>query len=312
MTGAPLPPGADAVVMQERTRARWTAERGDPGGRWGPELRAHRRGEDAPRGGAAAPPGHAAGHPGAGAAVGPGPDARCRYRAAPRGHPLHRGRAVPRWTRRRATDRGHQRRRRWPLAVARAGGVPHAAGHRPGHAGGRAGQAGARPRLRRGAHQRGRLGGREGLREGGPGARWAWRWTSGAWPSSRASRWRWAGGATPCSSGCPATPPPRWSPSSCSSAPPCAGCWATPPWSRPGCPGALEGPLKKPAGLAHYVRVDGHLAGRAAVGTPARDPDVGGPAIRRRRHPPAPLPRGTRQPCQPGQAVALLPLSWVA
>ena len=138
MTGAPMPPGADAVVMQERTRAL-------PGEGLGAveilepvALRAERarrrRGRARRR---AAPPGrHGARHPRAGAARRTGNDLGTRSATAAGGHRLHRRRAVPpgrgagRTHRRhqlgRAGARGEARRRRpascWASRVTARGG----------------------------------------------------------------------------------------------------------------------------------------------------------------------------------------------
>ena len=175
------------------------------------------------------------------------------------------------------------------LAVRRAGRHAHAAGHRPGHAGGRATRACAGgPGLRRGAHQRRRLRGRARLREA---TRWQKLgvemdfWRVAIKPGKPLAVGR--RGAHRSTSGCRATPPPRSSPSSCSSARRCAGCWGTRRWSPPGCPAGWRASCRKPPGLAHYVRVTASLARGRALGPSAGHADVGCSAFGGGGHPPA-------------------------
>ncbi len=257
MTGAPMPPGADAVVMQERTRA--VAGRGSrrgrgPGGGGGAPERARRRRGRARRRGAA-PGRDGARHPRAGAARRTGDRPRCAFRGV-RGWPSSRpatssaGRTrSPRgasWTPTRS-------RSRWtsdaPAASRTCSASPATASRTSSGSSAPALDYDVRAHLRR------RVGRRARPRATRARAARRGEWTSGAWPSGPASRWPSGGEARRGSSRSPATPPRPSSPSSSSSGRRSSGSIGRPdPLPRP--VQARSGvDLKKNKGLAHYVRV---------------------------------------------------------
>ena len=215
---------------------------------------------------------------------------------APGGHPLHRRRAVPSPTRPRdGPHRRHQRPR------ARAGGDARGRSARRCWA-----SPGTRWRTcprRSGARRQGfdvvltsagvSVGERDFVKDAleEPGR--------GAGLLARGHQARQAAGRGPArrdrsSSACPATRPPRWSPSSCSSAPRCAGCCGHPdvepaPRARP-----RRRPLTQGRGAGPLRPGDRAWRDGRAVGPPARHPDVGSPALGRVGHPPAALPPGSQ------------------
>ncbi len=154
MTGAPMPPGADAVVMQEKARASGDEVEMLEAAAPAPERARPRRGRA--RGRAAAREGDAARHPRGGAALGPGDDPRAGSPAAAGGDRRHRRRAV--------------RPNEEPLGdgivdtnspVARGGGRAgrrqgHPARHRSRRPGRGRCACARRSTARRGAHERGR------------------------------------------------------------------------------------------------------------------------------------------------------------
>ncbi len=212
MTGAPLPAGADAVVMQERTRP-------GPAGESAPTVEileavaagnfVRPRGEDARAGQTLLGQGTPLGIPELGLLAGQGlltapVPRRPRVAILSTGDELCRADEPPEG---RIVDTNAPA---LALAVARAGGLPTLLGHRPGHARGGVLAPGGGAWLRRGAHQRGRLRGRARLREGGPGPAGRGDELLARGHQARQAAGRGQARAPPCTSACPATPPPLW------------------------------------------------------------------------------------------------------